>query len=176
MTMQANGGSRADRPRRVVASFTRYADAERAVDRLSDSGFPVDRVAIVGRDLHFVEQVTGRMTWGRAALDGALPGAFAGFLVGWLFGLFDWVDPIVASLWLAFHGIWIGALFGALVGLATHALHGGRRDFGSVSGMRAERYDVLVDQEVADQAAQLLGDGARAATEVPDMTRSTIPG
>ena len=55
-------------PRRVIASFTRYEEAQELVDRLSDNGFPVDRVAIVGRDLQYVEQVTGRMTYGRAAL------------------------------------------------------------------------------------------------------------
>jgi hypothetical protein len=33
---------------------------------------------------------------------------------------------------------------------------GGRRDFASVSGMRASRYDLQVDDEVADEAARLL--------------------
>ena len=37
--------------RRSIASFRNYADAERAVDGLADRGFPVERVAIVGRDL-----------------------------------------------------------------------------------------------------------------------------
>jgi hypothetical protein len=54
MTEQA-GGSRisrgrpvAEQPRRVVASYSSYRDAERAVDFLSDRRFPVQRVAIVG--------------------------------------------------------------------------------------------------------------------------------
>ena len=52
--------------RRVVASFRAYADAEAAVDRLSDRGFDVDRAAIVARDLSLVEEVTGRTTSLRA--------------------------------------------------------------------------------------------------------------
>ena len=57
------------RARRTIATTTDYAEAERIVDQLSDRGFPVERVAIVGHDLQAVEQVVGRMTWGRAALN-----------------------------------------------------------------------------------------------------------
>jgi hypothetical protein len=76
-TSQEGGGSR-----RTVASYSSYADAERAVDYLSDRGFEVSRTAIVGRDLRYVEQITGPMTYGKAALRGALTGAFVGVLIG----------------------------------------------------------------------------------------------
>ena len=145
-----------EQPRRVVASYSSYRDAERAVDLLSDRRFPVQRVAIVGRDLQSVEQVTGRLGYGRAALNGAAQGAVLGLLFGWLFGLFNWVDPLVASLTLALYGLLWGAVVGALVGLLWHALSGGRRDFASVGGMQATRYDVMVDEEVADDAARIL--------------------
>jgi hypothetical protein len=139
--------TRADaQPRRVVASFSSYGEAEAAVDHLSDNHFPVERTAIVARGLHF------------AALRGAFSGAIAGALIGWLFGLLDWTAPIVASGWLALHGLWIGALVGALVGLIAYALSRGRRDFSSIGGMRADRYEVLVDEDVADEAARLLID------------------
>ena len=58
--------------RRVVASFERYEEAQRAVDYLSDEKFPVERVAIVGEGLRLVEQVTGRLTWWRATVKGVL--------------------------------------------------------------------------------------------------------
>jgi hypothetical protein len=167
--MQGNGATGADRPRRVIASYDTYGDAERAVDLLADAGFPVERVAIVGRGLHVVEQVTGRMTWGRAAIEGALPGALVGFLVGWLFGLFNWYDPVIASAWLALHGIWFGALVGALAQVIAYALQRGRRDFGSIRGMSADRYELLVDDEVADEARRLLA----TTTQAP---QSMIPG
>jgi flavorubredoxin len=53
--------------RQVIATFDNYADAERAVDYLAVQHFEVDHVAIVGRDLELVEQVTGRINYGCAA-------------------------------------------------------------------------------------------------------------
>jgi hypothetical protein len=142
--------------RRAIASFSSYADAERAVDYLADRRFPVERVAIVGRGLKLVEQVTGRFGWVEAVVRGALTGALVGVLVGWLFGLFDWFDPVVTALWLALDGLWFGALVGAGFGLLMWLLMHGRRDFSSVTAMTAERYDLLVDEVVADEAARLL--------------------
>jgi hypothetical protein len=152
----------ADAPpaRRVVATFRSYADAERAVDRLADRGFPVERVAIVGRDLKLVEQVIGRMTYGRAALGGAASGAVIGFLIGWLFGVFNWLDPIVGSFWLALDGLWFGAVLGALIAVLLHALGGGRRDFASTGQLSADHFDVVVDDQVADEAQRLVAGSA----------------
>ena len=45
-------------PRRVIGSYGSYAEVQRAVDHLSDKGFPVERVSIVAEELRFVEQVT----------------------------------------------------------------------------------------------------------------------
>ena len=144
------------RSRRTVASFDDYADAQRAVDRLSDEGFPVARVTIVGTGLRYVEQVTGRMTTGRAALMGAAQGAMLGALFGLVFGLIFTIDPNPALLLLVLYGLVAGAIAGALVGAITHAATGGTRDFASVAGMQADRYEVVVDDEVADQAASIL--------------------
>jgi len=162
-TTQEAGGSR-----RTVASYSSYAHAERAVDYLSDRGFDVSRTAIVGRDLRYVEQVTGRMTYGKAALRGALTGALVGVLIGWLFGIFDWFDPVVTAFWLALDGLWFGAIVGAIAGLLGHVLSGGRRDFSSIGLTTAGRYEILVDFEVADEAARLLADqDAPPADPVP---------
>jgi hypothetical protein len=144
------------RERRIVASYSNYAEAERAVDRLADSGFPVERTSIVARGLRWEEQVTGRLRWIDAAIRGALSGAIVGFLVGWLFGVFDWFNPLISSAWLAFDGLWFGTLVGSLAGIIAHALMRGRRDFASVGAITADRYDVLVDAEVADEAERLL--------------------
>jgi hypothetical protein len=116
----------------------------------------VQRTSIVGRGLSSVERITGRLTIWRAAAQSGLHGAVLGALFGWLFGLFDWVNPVVSGLLLALYGAIFGAVAGGLLGLVGHALTGGRRDFSSVAGMRAESYDVLVDPEVAPQAIQLL--------------------
>jgi hypothetical protein len=143
--------------RRTVASFTTYEEAERAVDRLADLDFPVERVAIIGQDLQMVEQITGKMNYPRAAWRGAVTGAVPGVLIGWIFGLFNWINPLVASLLLALYGLIIGAVVGAVMGMIIYALQGGRRDFESVTGTRPQRYEVVVDDELADQAARLLG-------------------
>jgi|SRR3954452_1209241 hypothetical protein len=142
--------------RRTVAAFTSYADAERAVDRLADHGFPVERVAIIGQDLETVEQVTGKLDYPSAAWRGALSGAVPGALLGWIFGLFDWADPVVSAFLLALYGLLIGAVIGAILGLIVYALQGGRRDFVSVTAMRPQRYELVVDDEVAVPAARLI--------------------
>jgi hypothetical protein len=147
--------------RQVIATFDNYADAERAVDYLSDRGFEVNRVAIVGRDLEYVEQVLGRLTYGGAALRGAGSGALVGALIGWIFGLFNWIAPLVSALVLAGYGLIFGAIMGALFGLLAHALQRGHRDFRSISGFRPRSYDVVADVQVADRALQLLTSGNR---------------
>ncbi len=143
-------------PPRVVATYDTYEEAERAVDFLADNDFPVDRVTIVGRGVHMVERVTGRMTYGEAALRGALTGAVTGALIGWLFWLFDWFSPIVAGGWLILDGLWFGAVVGAIWGLLAHAATAGRRDFASTRTMQADRYELLVDESVADEASTLV--------------------
>jgi hypothetical protein len=160
--------------RRTVASFDRYPAAERAVDYLSDQKFPVERVSIVGRDLKMVEQVIGRMTSLRATLSGAASGALVGLLIGWLFTVFNWTDAVVARGWLILDGLWFGAVVGAMFGLIAHLLTGGRRDFASVGGLQAEHYDLLVDEEVADEAERLLARlPAGSDTDEPRFSRGT---
>jgi hypothetical protein len=143
--------------RRRIASFDDYADAERAVERLTSRGYPVDRVAIVGRDLQSIEQITGVLTFPSAAWRGALSGALPGALIGWLFGLLAWVNPLIGSLVLALYGLVFGALLGAVMGVVTYAFQRGRRDFASKTIMHAQHFDLVADDEVADEAARLLG-------------------
>ena len=64
--------------------------------------------------------------------------------------------PIISALTLAFYGLLFGAIVAAGFGLGIQALSGGRWDFTSVSGVQAERYNILVDDEVAVEAARLL--------------------
>ncbi|MFF1690995.1 MULTISPECIES: general stress protein [unclassified Streptomyces] len=142
--------------RRNIASYPTYAEAEHAVNYLSDQAFPVERTAIIGHDLQLVEQVVGRVGFGRAALSGAASGALPGALIGWLFGLLNWLNPVLSSLLLALYGLIFGAVIGALLGLLLYSMQRGRRDFASVRAMQPSRYEVVADAEVADQAAELL--------------------
>jgi hypothetical protein len=142
--------------RTTVATYNEYRDAERAVDFLSDKGFPVERAAIVGTGLKTVEQIAGRMTTSRAALIGAGQGAMIGLFFALLLGLFFTIDEAFFGVLL--YGLIVGALFGATFGAITQGMQGGRRDFASVRGMQAERYEVQVDHEVSAQAKQLLAE------------------
>jgi hypothetical protein len=172
--MSQSAGSH--RHRRTIASYETYSEAERAVDYLSDNKFPVARVAIIGSDVHMVEQIMGRLNYGGAALRGAGTGAFTGLLIGWLFGLFNWITPVLAAFTLAIYGLVFGAIVGALFGLIFHALHGGRRDFSSVRAMVPSRYEVVADAEVADEAARLLANMSGSTASESTASGSTSTG
>ncbi|MDF3299146.1 general stress protein [Streptomyces tropicalis] len=142
----------ADRP--VVGSYPTYEGAQRAVDFLSDHGFPVEHTAIIGSDLRMVETVLGRLTRGRAALAGAGSGAWFGLLIGLLLAVFAAGGHNALVLLLG--GLVYGAVFGAVFGFIGHALSGGRRDFTSRSRIVAARYDVVADPQVAEDATNML--------------------
>ncbi|MFF5112628.1 general stress protein [Streptosporangium sp. NPDC000509] len=155
--------------RRVLAGYDNYLAAQRTVDGLSDAGFPVENVAIVGSDLKLEETVTGRMTNGRAALTGAGSGAAFGAVVGMFLGLFTstTMSFFVLVLWAA---LW-GAVMGAAFGFINHLFTGGKRDFASRSAIVAGRYDVLVAASHLDHARAVLestpGPADTMVVEVP---------
>jgi hypothetical protein len=142
------------RPRRTVAAYPAYPEAERAVDWLSDQGFAVEHLAIVGKGLRSVEQVQSRISGGRAALIGAGQGILIGVLFALLFGVF-FSGPAFGGL-LAYSVI-VGGVFGSLWGaIAYETASGGRRDFVSDTGFVADRYEVQADQSVAEEAKRIL--------------------
>src|SRR4051812_41582791 len=141
----------------VVATYSTYPDAQRAVDRLSDAGFPVEHTQIIGLDLRLVEKVTGRLTNARAAAAGAASGAWFGLFIGLLVGLFT-TGP--AWLGLVLGGTLIGAAWGAVFGFFAHRATRGMRDFASVQALVAARYDLVVDDQHVAGARELLGQPA----------------
>ncbi len=154
---EANEFSFTNDPRwkQTIAQFPDYASAQAAVDRLSDAGFAVERVTIVGLDVRVVEQVLGRLTGGKAALRGAAVGAWFGVLLGLLFGLFapgfGWLAIVIIS-------VASGAVWGALLYFLGHLATGGRRDFDSLKTLEAGHYEVQVEAPYAAEAARLLAD------------------
>jgi hypothetical protein len=133
-----------------VGSYDSYERAQAAVDYLSDEKFPVENVTIIGSDLRQIEQVTGRLTVGRAIAAGAAGGAWWGLFVGLLLGIFatdgaNWIGSVLT-------GLLIGLLFGALFGWTGYAATRGRRDFTSTSKILASRYDVMCNPAQAEEA------------------------
>ncbi len=137
----------------TVARFGDYESAQRAVDRLSDDGFPVEKLDIVGSGLQLVERVTGRLTRARAAGAGALSGMWAGLLFGILLGLFTSGHSFLA---VAATGAALGVLWGAAFGYVAHARTRGQRDFSSVRRLDATRYDLIARDGTVDRARYML--------------------
>ncbi|WP_047241356.1 general stress protein [Corynebacterium epidermidicanis] len=128
-----------------VGSFGTYAEAQAAVDMLSDTGnFPVEKLTIVGVNLMEVERVIGRLSWGRVLAGGAVSGAWMGVFFGLLLGMFNqsWLGPLLA-------GVLMGVFFGMVSAAVPYAGSRGRRDFSSTTQIVAGRYDVLCDPEYA---------------------------
>ncbi|MEV6283774.1 general stress protein [Kribbella sp. NPDC051770] len=137
-----------------VGAFSSYADAQRAVDYLSDNGFPVENLTIIGSDLKQVEKVVGRVTKWKAALGGAGTGAWFGALVGLLLSLFaeSGTQILVVIAW----GLLYGAIFGAVWGFVAHLFSFGQRDFATVGATVASRFDVYCEPAHADRALAML--------------------
>ena len=136
----------------TVGSYNSYLDAQKAVDYLADQQFPVQLVSIVGNELKMVERVTGRLTYPRVALSGALSGMWFGLFVGVMLSFFSESGgyfSIVTS-------VLMGAAFFMLFGIVTYAMQRGKRDFTSTSQVVATNYDVVVAFEAAHEARRLL--------------------
>ena len=140
----------------VLASFDNYLAAQEAVDRLSDNKFPVQKLAIVGVDLRMVEQVIGRMSWGRAAGGGLLTGAWFGLLLGLFVSFFAKAEDANPTT-LIILGLIYGAGFGIIFGLVSYWMTGGKRDFLSRSQILAHHYDVHVTADGLGAARKILG-------------------
>jgi hypothetical protein len=109
-----------------VGSYPTYAEAQRAVDYLSDQQFPVQQVTIVGVDLMQVERV--------------------------LTLLFSSPHPLEALT----TGLVAGVFFGLITSAIPYSMARGTRDFSSTLQLVAGRYDVLCDPQNAEQARDLL--------------------
>ena len=137
----------------TLASFTNYGGAEALVDRKSDDGYPVESVRIVGTNLTTVEQVTGRLTKGKALRHGLASGVWFGLFIGVLFSLFT---PFLLW-WVAMPGsILLGALSGAGFGYFGQLASGGRRDFSAVRSFAVDSYEVQVDESRAASAQKYM--------------------
>ena len=145
-----------------VGIYSSYADAQKAVDYLSDEKFEVQNLAIVGTELKSVERVLGRRTWRTVILSGVQSGISTGLLVALVMLIF--VRP-TSFLLLLLTALVIGVALGVGFAAAAYAMTGGKRDFTSVTQTVATKYEVLCEHKVAAQAREMLLrlPGARAA-------------
>jgi hypothetical protein len=145
-----------------VGIFNTYADAQKAVDYLSDQKFEVQNLAIVGTDLKSVERVLGRRNWGTAINQGVMSGISTGLLVALVMLIFTRPESFLALLLVS---LLIGIALGVGFAAAAYALSRGQRDFTSITQTVATKYEVLCEHKVAAQAREMLQGmpGARAA-------------
>ncbi|HNP16127.1 MAG: hypothetical protein KF739_05055 [Cryobacterium sp.] len=137
----------------VLGTYDTYDEAQSVVDRLARDEFPVKQMAIVGSDLRTVERVTGKMTYGRAALAGAASGMWFGLFLGLLLFIFS---PSQNAILYVGAAVLIGAGFGMLFGLVSYALNRRRRDFTSIHQVIAGKYEIMIDPSLTAKAQDVL--------------------
>ncbi|WP_311469670.1 general stress protein [uncultured Actinomyces sp.] len=165
-------------PGEEVASFATYAEAQHAVDSLSDEGFPVQYLAIVGTDLRQVENITGRMSWGRAVASGVGSGLWIGLFFG---AMLSFLGPSRNSGAVSFAAaVIMGVVWGVLFQVIAYALTRGRRDFTSTSSVVASRYSIIAAREARAAAQSLaatpgnLSRGGEAARRAEERRRARL--
>ena len=142
----------------VLGTYDTYPEAQAIVDRLAKAEFAVSQLSIVGNDLKSVERVTRKLSWSRAALEGALSGAWFGLFVAVLLTFFS---PTIN--WAIFGAaVLIGAASGMLFRLVSYGISRRSRDFESTNQVLASNYQVLVDPSLLSQAQETL---ARPSTD-----------
>lgn len=111
----------------AIATFTNHPAAENAIQELSQRGFDIKKLSIVGRDYHSEENVIGFYTrgdrikyWGKL---GAFWGGVWGLLAGSAFLLIPGIGPLLVAgpitTWV------VGALEGAILVGGVSALGAG---------------------------------------------------
>ena len=165
----------------TVAVFYTHASAEAAIRRLSEAGFPIERLSIIGKGYETEEQVVGFFNlgdrvklWGK---NGALWGGLWGLLTAGVFMTVPLVGPVVVLGHLA--TMVFGALQGAAVVGGLGAVAGALASIGVPNDsvlryeqdLRAENFLVVVHGSEAEaQRAQGLlaaGDASRVAIHTP---------
>ena len=135
--------------REVVASFSSYAEAERAIESLATASVPAEKLRIIGHGLRIPRGQDGRsLRWMfEAGIVGAAIGAFI-ILLAVVLGL---GDSVAGSL--TFSALLLGAACGLLAGIGALVVARLQLPEGDIR-LFAERYDVTADPKIADRAAR----------------------
>ncbi|WP_246482838.1 general stress protein [Brachybacterium halotolerans] len=136
---------------RSLGTYSTYAEVQAVVDALADAEFPVENTMIVGTDLKLMERVTGRRTWGKVLLNGALSGVWMGLFIGLLLALFSGhlVQTVIS-------GVLFGVVFFTIWSAISYAATGGNRDFTSMTATIPMQYELMVEHSHAQAARSIL--------------------
>ncbi|MFC8303575.1 general stress protein [Specibacter sp. NPDC057265] len=160
----------------TIGSYTSYLDAQKAVDYLADEKFPVRYVSIVGNDLKMVERVTGKLSYPRVALTGAMTGAWFGLFIGVMLSFFDSAANAGQMPLNVMTSVLLGAALWMLFAIIGYAAQRGRRDFTSTNQVLASSYDVIVAPDVAGDARRLLAQLPMKSNVIAPRPGGAVPG
>lgn len=135
-----------------IGSYESYQAAQRAVDHLAGSDYPVENLTIVGVEPMLVERVDARLTWQRILTAAAVSGAWLGLFVGLLLSL---VTVGGGPLPIVF-GVVGGVVFSMASAAYRFSAAKGQHSFLSHSQFVARRYDVLSRPRTAERGTNLL--------------------
>jgi hypothetical protein len=136
----------------MLMSADTAVEAQAVVNRLILAGFAAEEIAIVGRDLVTIEYVTGRLTYARVALRGALNGSWFGLFFGVMLSLGQQSGVSIALP----AAVAIGAGVGMLIQLGFYAARKKRHDYSSIQQVVASRYEVIVPNGAKTRAEAAL--------------------
>jgi hypothetical protein len=136
----------------VLGTYETYLEAQSVIDRLSKADFEITGLVIVGNNLTSVEQVTGKLTYGRTAIAGAARGAWFGLFIGLMFFIFSPV-PVIGYIAAA---AFIGAGVSMVFSVTMYTLGRRARDFTSSNHVLARSYDIIISPQLALRARTLL--------------------
>jgi hypothetical protein len=148
-----------------LASFTDYKQAVLYVEKLIENDFPAKLVSIIGTDLKTVENIKGKLGYGRVSFSGAITGSWLGMFFGLIFGFTgEGTEQLILNNVLA--GIIIGAGLGMLINIVRFSVTKNRRSFISAQAVVAKKYEVFVPNEQV-QSAKKAASAAAVKTAKP---------
>jgi hypothetical protein len=150
----ANGFKPAPLSSRIfIRCYRHYGDAKRAYDQLRVvARIPDKRMTVVARGLEWRESLSLETLFKLCCGVGSLIGGLAG-LVLWAAGLAqpdsDWLTPtVLAAL--------VGAAAGFIIAVVVARARASRREV-RTGHVEPRQYDILVEEELADRAREVLG-------------------
>jgi hypothetical protein len=152
--MPASGVKPAPLSSRIfVRCYRHYGDAKRAHDQLQVvARIPDTRMTVVARGLEWQEPLPAGRLYKLSCGLGALNGAVVGFAL-WLFGLagsdVEWVTQMLL-------GAFAGLVLGFVVATAVGWLRRDRNGVAETGHVEPRQYDILVEEEYAPAAREVL--------------------
>lgn len=168
-----NSAFRLDYPH-PVAIFSRYDEAQQAVDSLADRDFPVSNLLIVGTDLKLIERVTGKKTWLTVINQGVMSGFSTALMIAIIMMI---LNPASNMLSIILTALGVGISIGVGFAVIGNLMSKGKRDFTSISQTVPSRFEILCEHKFAAQARELLAQtpAGRAAAFEPSRMAIVPP-